>query len=93
MTTQMSQPEFIALKIDSSHIYYRCPDCFTKYKKDGTPYKNAKNLIHKHGSCNDLSNRIEHRSHHRAWNFPNNNETYSSCYIIINEDTEREKEK
>lgn len=84
------QPSFVALKIDRTHIYYECPTCFTKYKKDGTPTMKSKNVIHKHGSCGELHNRIEHRSHHHCWNFPKNTLTYSSCYIIINDDTIRE---
>lgn len=80
---------FVASKIDETYIYYKCPFCFTKYKKNGEPYRTAKNVIHKHGSCGDLSNRTEHRSHHKCWNHPANRITYDSCYIIINDETER----
>lgn len=82
-------PIFEAFKVDSNHIYYKCPTCFTKYKKDGTPYSSAKPVVHKHGSCGDLSNRIEHRSHHKTWNFPNNKKCYESCNISITNNTLR----
>ncbi len=82
-------PTFCALRVDHTHIYYKCPTCFTKYKKNGEPYKTAKHVIHRHGSCNDLSNRTEHRSHHKCYNNPSNTSTYESCNIIINDDTER----
>jgi hypothetical protein len=29
--------------------YFECPFCYTKYKKDGTPCKNAKRQVHIHG--------------------------------------------
>ena len=73
-----------AFKIDKTHIYIKCPYCFTKYKKNGQPYKTAKNLIHLHGSTGDLTNRIETRSHHS--NTCNNNFTWN---IAITDNTIR----
>lgn len=54
----------IAHKIDKIHIYYECPYCWSKYKKNGQPSSKAKRIIHSHGSCNDFSNRIENRISH-----------------------------
>jgi len=54
----------IATEIDKFNFKYRCPCCYTSYKKDGEPRKNAFNKYHTHGSNGDLSNRIEHRTHH-----------------------------
>lgn len=54
----------VADSIDKTHIKFTCPHCFSKYKKNGEPYKRAKNLVHTHGSNNDLSNRRETRVHH-----------------------------
>jgi len=47
--------------INQTHFCYTCKYCFTRYRKDGTPSLRAKNVIHFHGSCGDLSNRIEQR--------------------------------
>mgnify|MGYP003628070545 FL=1 len=57
-------PVVEAKKIDSKNIYFTCPYCWSKYKKDGTPTARSKRVIHKHGNNSDLSNRIEHRSPH-----------------------------
>jgi hypothetical protein len=82
-------PTFVATRVDRTHIYYKCPVCFTKYKKNGQPYANAKNVIHKHGSCGDLSNRIEHRAHHRTYNYPEGRLTYNNVCIIIDDTTKK----
>ena len=91
--SEIDIPKFVALKVDKTHIYYKCPVCFTKYKKDGTPYKTAKNVVHRHGSSGDLSNREEHRSHHKTYNFPQGNLTYNNVCIVINDETEKVKSK
>jgi hypothetical protein len=74
-----------AHKIDNFHIYYVCNHCWTKYKKDGTPYKNAKKVIHRHGSCNQFDNRIESRVPHCI----NRNPMYSGIEIIIDNSTKK----
>ena len=56
--------EIIAEYIDNVHVGYLCPVCKDKYKADGTPYKNAKPIMHRHGSCGDLTNRTESRFSH-----------------------------
>ena len=56
--------EIIAEYIDDKHIGYFCPICKDRYKKDGTPYKNAKPIMHRHGSNGDVSNRTETRFSH-----------------------------
>lgn len=50
--------------INKYQFGFKCPFCFTKYKKNGDPYKNAKHIIHKHGSNGNLNNRVEHRFSH-----------------------------
>ena len=55
-----------ALAIDHHHFWYKCPN-------------NCPEQYHKHGSNNDLSNRVEHRMSHCF--FPQNVEIY------INEQT------
>jgi hypothetical protein len=60
-------PEYIDVEanyITKSQFSYTCPFCYTKYKKDGNPYKNAKNKFHYHGSGGELHNRVEHRVPH-----------------------------
>ena len=79
-----------AIKIDRTHIHYVCPYCKSRYNKDGKPSKRCKPVIHRHGSNNDLSNRIEHRSHDKVYNFPKNNIAHSGVYIHITDNTKRE---
>ncbi len=61
-----------AKTIDKHHITYECPYCYTKYKKNGQPYKKAKHRVHTHGSCGELHNRIEARIHHSGTDDPRN---------------------
>ena len=72
----------VAKSVDKFYIRYECPFCYTKYKKNGEPYKTAKHEIHKHGADGKLENRIEHRISHCAKNSHN-------VDIIINDDTLR----
>ena len=53
-----------ASAIDSKYVEFECPFCWTKYKKNGEPWKNAKRVFHVHGSGGDLSNRITHKVPH-----------------------------
>ena len=69
-----------AKSIDKIHIRFECPFCWTKYKKNGEPYKNAKRLIHRHGSCNTFEIREEHRGGHCM------PERYGGNFIIIIDD-------
>lgn len=39
-----------AIMVDDHHVKYKCPYCFTKYKKNGQPRMNAKHVLHQHGS-------------------------------------------
>ena len=73
-----------AKSVDKVHIRFECPFCWSKYKKNGEPTKNAKKVIHLHGSCGELHNRIEHRGAHCI-----NNKYNGSFNIIINDDTAR----
>jgi hypothetical protein len=75
-----------ASKIDNIHIYYECPYCWSKYKKNGEPYKTAKRITHQHGSCNDFSNRTESRISHCYE--PNKSHTVK---IIIDDSTKKNK--
>jgi hypothetical protein len=50
--------------ISNKTFRFECPFCWSKYKKNGEPYKTAKRIYHTHGSSGDLSNRIEHRLAH-----------------------------
>ena len=51
--------------INKHSIKIVCPFCFSRYKKDGTPYIRAKRIIHHHGNSDgDLSNRFEWRHPH-----------------------------
>ena len=50
--------------IDNIHLTFTCPFCWSSYKKDGTPKKTAKPVIHRHGSNGNFTNRTEHRIPH-----------------------------
>lgn len=62
-----------AFKVDRTHIYYRCADCFktktgriinSPFKKNGKPYKFLEANIHRHGSGGDWKTRVEDRCPH-----------------------------
>ena len=45
-----------ASEINNRLIKFKCPFCWSRYKKDGNPYKKAKRIIHIHGNLDgDLS--------------------------------------
>tara|TARA_R110000744_G_scaffold97453_4_gene188294 strand:- start:78 stop:353 length:276 start_codon:yes stop_codon:yes gene_type:complete len=78
----------VAKWIDNVRFGYECPCCWTKRKKNGQPYKTAKPIIHTHGSCGNLSNRIESRCPHcdssnKRW------EKIGNFLIVIDDTTER----
>ena len=56
--------EIIAHSIDRTHITYQCPHCSKFQFKNGKQRKHPKIVYHRHGSCGDLSNRIEYRQSH-----------------------------
>ena len=56
--------EIIADSIDRTHISYQCPNCSRFFFKNGKKRKNPKLVFHRHGSCGDLTNRVEHRVSH-----------------------------
>ena len=75
-----------ATLLTPKHIYFDCPHCWSKYKKNGEPYKLAKQKRHCHG--NDTmtdSNRSTTRTPHciRKRNF-------SEFTIDITDNTIRE---
>jgi len=45
-------------------FFFTCPYCWSRYKSDGTPFKNAKRIVHTHGSNGEMHNRIEARISH-----------------------------
>lgn len=77
----MNSNTFVADYVDKVHIAYTCPYCWSRVNKDGRPRKNAVNIQHRHGSCGDLSNRIENRGSHCSFS--------SNVDIIINDTTKK----
>ena len=75
--------DVIAETISSRVFRFKCPFCYSKYKKDGTPYKRSKNVYHTHGSNGELINRIEHRAGHCS------KEHNNDFNIHITDDTKR----
>lgn len=45
-------------------VHYECPFCWSKYKKNGEPYKTAKRVIHHHGTDKKENHFIGHRHFH-----------------------------
>jgi hypothetical protein len=45
-------------------LYYTCPNCKSSYTKKGKPRKNAKAVVHVHGSEGIIENRETHRVSH-----------------------------
>ncbi len=61
---QLKIVSVMAVWIDPMQFGYICPNCWTRYKKNGQPHANAKRVQHVHGSCGDLKNRVESRVPH-----------------------------
>ena len=79
-----------AKSIDKRYITFECPFCWTKYKKNGEPYKTAKRETHYHGSGNEFHNRTEHRSRHCSSGDHNKKTSYDGgFYIVIDDNTIR----
>ena len=60
----MSLVNVYAHLISPDKIFYICPNCVSAYKKDGSPTMGAKSIIHIHGNCGDMHNRIEYKQNH-----------------------------
>lgn len=60
----METVDVIAKTIDNKHIVYKCDICSYRYKKNGEMSARSKIVNHYHGSCGDLTNRIEYRTSH-----------------------------
>jgi len=72
--------------ITPKQIYFECPFCWSKYKKNGEPYKNAKRLRHIHGNeCHTSENRVTTRTPHCI----HRNELDGEFIINITENTVR----
>ena len=73
----------IATHINKYEMFYECPCCWTRYKKNGEPYKNAKRTIHRHGNNGDpVSSRITRRTSHCP-------KMKGDIFIVVNETTKR----
>jgi hypothetical protein len=75
----------IAEYINQYQFSFQCPFCYSRHRRDGKPYKNAKRVYHYHGSNGDLSDRIEYRNPHCLRCPPE----LSQFVIHINEHTKR----
>jgi hypothetical protein len=53
----------IAKTVSNKMYSYECPVCWTRYKLNGEPYKNATRKIHWHGSFS-TKNRTEYPIRH-----------------------------
>jgi hypothetical protein len=67
-----------AFAVSDVHVYFECPFCYDRYKKDGMPAKNAKRTIHFHGSAKSKENSIEGRLSHC--------EIYKGEYYVVIDD-------
>jgi hypothetical protein len=64
----------IADRIDDVKVVVKCPFCWSNYKKDGQPYKNAKRVEHFHGSDRSTIRREIKRVPHCRVATPGNRE-------------------
>lgn len=61
-----------ACAVDRTQIYFVCPFCWTRVKKNGEPYAQAHRVEHHHGSSGDRSVRFDgHRAKHCTDTWPN----------------------
>ena len=81
----MNEIHVLADTISRKQMTYTCPVCRTKYNKDGSPSKRSKPVIHRHGSCGDLSNRVTDRTHHSY----HPHHCHELVWIHITDDTDR----
>lgn len=55
----------VATKITPTSIHFECPECWSKYKKNGEPTARAKRIIHNHGNeTGSIENRETDRVPH-----------------------------
>lgn len=77
--------EIYVERLTPNHIIYRCPDCKSRYKKNGDPYKTAKAVYHAHGNDTGGSeNRVVSRTHHAVEGCKN---TFTETKLIVNDNT------
>jgi hypothetical protein len=50
--------------VNTVHVSYSCPFCWSAYDQNGEPTSRAKRVVHHHGSCGEVHNRIEERVSH-----------------------------
>lgn len=74
--------------ITPSEIKFKCPCCWSKYKKNGQPYKNAKRVVHVHG--NDTRGK-ENRSTTRTPHCIRFSDEFDEFLIEITDNTRRER--
>ncbi len=73
----------IADRISVDEVVFKCPVCWSKYKKNGQPYKNAKRVEHFHGSERNTIRRETKRVPHCLDEAKN----YREFLIAITEET------
>lgn len=81
-----------ACRVTPKGLFYVCPWCWTKYKKNGQPYPNAKRLIHTHGNAyktmdnHDAGDRFLHCNDHI---FERRPKGCTGVRILVTDETER----
>lgn len=46
----MKTVQVYATRVNKTHIHFKCPYCYTSYKKNGEPRATAKQIEHTHGN-------------------------------------------
>lgn len=54
----------VARTVVKNTVTFTCPFCWTEYKRDDTPSKNATKVTHVHGTGGNINNSIYHREPH-----------------------------
>jgi len=52
------------LSADDTNVSFVCPFCKVKYNKNGNPRKNAKNVVHNHGTTGSKNNEYGPKNYH-----------------------------
>lgn len=79
----------VADTVSLQEVTYTCPFCWRRYKRDGTPHKNAERVVHIHASTLNIGNKVHPRVVHCDSQGFNKTRTYHEVRIYVTDKTIR----